>query len=152
VSLAISKRYLLQQIVLSATILGLGGVLLNAPANACYHTRSNSTAVSPRDNSDAPFGKATDPGRSTNSNLSSNPIQANLNSLGSPTDPKLAGAGLLAIASFLGLGLVQKARRRPDAKLDEILAKHPEFEHPELMLTGIPREGCVSEKAELAVR
>jgi hypothetical protein len=152
VSLAISKRYLLKQIVLSTTI--LGGVLLSAPANAGSHTKSNATAVSPRDTSDAPFGQSNDPGRSTDSNPFSNTIQANLNSFGSTTDLKIAGAGLLAIAGFLGLGLVQKARHQQDAKLDEMLAKHPEFEHPELMLTGIPKEGCASEKSEeiIAVR
>jgi len=142
-----SKRYLLKQIVLSTTI--LGGVLLSAPADACSHNKSNLTTA-PRDNSAAPFGKSSDRGQ-TNSNPSGNTIQADLNSFGSTTDLKIAGAGLLAIAGFLGLGLVQKARRKPDTKLDEMLAKHPEFEHPELMLTGIPREGCASERSEEVV-
>ncbi|MGV0024208.1 hypothetical protein [Phormidesmis priestleyi] len=137
-------------IVLSTTI--LGGVLLSASASPCPYSKSNSTAIGSRDNPDVPFGKSSDPGRSTDSNPSSSPIQANLNSFSSPSDPKIAGAGLLAIASFLGLGLVQKARRKPDAQLDEMLAKHPEFEHPELMLTGIPREGCACEKADLSIR
>ncbi|KAM3093860.1 hypothetical protein ACKFKF_28350 [Phormidesmis sp. 146-12] len=132
-------------IVLSTTI--LGGVLLSAPVNACSHT-ANSTGFGSKDKSSAPFGRSAEPGRSTPSNPSSNTIQANLNSFGSPTDLKIAGAGLLAIAGFLGLGLVQKARRKPDTKLDGMLTKHPEFEHPELMLTDIPREGCASEKSE----
>lgn len=131
-------------VVLSTTVLGgvLDSVVLSASAGPCYRSQSDSMADS-RNKSDAPFGKSTDLGRSSHPNSLNRPIQADLNS-GSTTDPKIAGAGLLAIAGFLGFGLMQKARRKQDAKLDEMLAKYPELEHPELMLTDVPREGCAS--------
>jgi hypothetical protein len=133
-------------IVLSSTI--LGGVLLSSvSANAFPCSKSSSSspnAVNPTKSSDSPLKESVQPEQSTNPNESAiNPIQSN-----STTDLKIAGMGLATIAGFFVFGLLQRVRqaKKFDPQLNEMLDRHPELEHPELVLTSLPKEGCTSSK------
>jgi hypothetical protein len=136
-------------IALSTTI--LGGVLLSsASANACYHNKIDAAGVGSERSPNSPAGEALNPRRSTPSNSSRDIPRSSFGPSDSTTDLKIAGAGLMAIGGFLMFGLLQKIRGsgNSDSAIGEILAKHPEVEHPELMLTGFPKEACCCEKLE----
>ena len=126
-------------IALSATI--LSGVLLGSvPADACPFSKSNPTAVSPDKSSNSPFETSIRPEQSPSSD----------------SEMRIAGAGFAAIAGFFILGLVQRVRRfkQTNSAIDEVLNHYPEVEHPELMLTSVPKEGYSSrlEDYQLSVR
>jgi len=120
------------KIALSTTI--LSGVLLGSvPANACPFSKSDPTAVSPDRSSNSPF----------ETSIPSDPeiIQAN-----PMTEMRIAGVGFTAIAGFFIVGLMQRFRRfkQTDSATHEVLNHYPEAEHPELMLTSVPKEGFSS--------
>ncbi len=113
-------------IALSITI--LSGVLLGSvPADACPFSQSNPTAFSPDKLANSPFKASIRPEQSTPSN----------------SEMRIAGAGFAAIVGFFIVGLTQRVRRfKPTSSAtDEAFNYHPEVEHPELMLTSVPKEG-----------
>ncbi len=116
-------------IAISVTILS-GLLISSVPADACLFSNSNPTAVSPDKSSNSPFETLIRPERSTPSN----------------SEMSMAGAGFAAIAGFFIVGLVQRVRRfkQTNSAADEVLNHYPEVEHPELMLTSVPKEGYSS--------
>ncbi len=134
-------------VALSTTILS-GALLGSVRAEPCAFSKSNPTAVSPNKFSDSP-SDSTRPERSTISD--SEIIQAN-----SRTEMKIAGAGFAAIAGFFAFSLMQRVRRfkQADSAMREVLNHYPEVEHPELMLTSVPKEAYSSrlENKQTSVR
>lgn len=124
-------------LTIALSTLILGGVLLGSvPADACPFSKSNPTAVSPDRFSNSPFEASTRPDQFT--------------------EMKIAGAGLATIAGFFMFGLLQRVRRfkQTDSAMHEVFNHYPEVEHPELMLTSVPKEGYSSrlEDVQLSVR
>ncbi|MCY7273779.1 MAG: hypothetical protein LH702_08530 [Phormidesmis sp. CAN_BIN44] len=134
-------------IALSTTILS-GALLGSVRAEPCSFSKSNPTAVSPSGSFDSP-SDSTRPERSTTSDPEI--IQAN-----SMTEMKIAGAGFAVFAGVFTFGLMQRVRRfkQADSAVREVLNHYPEAEHPELMLTSVPKEAYSSrlENKQTSVR
>lgn len=123
-------------VVILSTAIASGSVLGSMlTAEACPYR--NSGLDSPSRQSDwNPNGAARFPGDSENRTDGNNLIASS-----KPSPINTAGVlGFGAIASLFAVGLVYKIRQFGSTAATSDVLLHPEFEHPELTLTSIPRE------------
>jgi hypothetical protein len=147
-----SHRFL-SVILFTAIAAGSGSLVSTSSAQACplRELRSGSNLDNFPQKADQADNAVGASGDSSQQNRIANNSQAESNQFSQPVGSKQAGmVGLGAIAALAVIGLIYRAggARRLNPAGNTVLSNHPELEHPELILTSVPKEAFSSSASE----